>query len=281
MVTRLKITGFTLSLVIFAYSSYAGSLCDSNCTLSIAFPTGGTIEAIEPLTITFGTGGLIDTVGSVTSYLDGEALTLNTSESLTFGSGGNLDIGIVGNIDYINMAVTTSGTITLSAVGGTEQILIPGGGQLSFSGGAQVHLNSIIKSEGTLYLGPNTSLIVFGSGVPSGCEILAASEATLTATGINSLTIDNNSSCESTSTLFSNSSYLTAGTVTVVDLLTSTTMGTITPINTGVINVVDPATLTDTDTNDDEGVGAFNLDFMALLLIIWTFSCIRNRFFTC
>ena len=58
-------------------STRAGDLCDSDCQLSISFPSGGSIEAIEALTITFGDSGLVDTSGSVTAYLVGQTLDVN------------------------------------------------------------------------------------------------------------------------------------------------------------------------------------------------------------
>ncbi len=115
METRRRNIGSILLFSIFATPIHAASLCNSSCTLTITFPTGGTIEPIEPLIFTFGSGGLVDTVGSVTAYLDGETLNLGTGDLLSFGNGGSFEIGTTGNIDYIDMVVTTGGTVTLSA----------------------------------------------------------------------------------------------------------------------------------------------------------------------
>lgn len=275
MEIRFREVGIILIFVFLASTVHAENLCDLNCTLSISFPTGGTIEAVESLTITFGDGGLVDTAGSVTAYLDGETLILNANESLVFGSGGRFDIGTFGNFDYTNLAITTGGTITLIAEGGDEQIQIPADGKLSFLGGAAFNLNSSIVNSGTLEIGTNTSLNVFGPGAPSGCEITSSSGATISVNGSNSVTIDNNLSCNTTYTLLLNSPILVAGTLTIVDTESNTAIGTLTLDDTSVINTAGPLTLLDTE--EDAGAGTFSFYFLILLFVIWSFKCYRNR----
>ncbi len=116
------------TLLAFFFSSplFAGNLCNAGCTLVIDFPTGGTIHAVDELTITFGTSGQIDTVGTLTAYLDSETLTLNPGDIISFDPGGSFNIGDAGNLAYTDLEISTTGTVSLEAVGGPETVNIQG-----------------------------------------------------------------------------------------------------------------------------------------------------------
>jgi len=111
-------------LALFSTPLFAVDLCDAECSVLIEFPEGGSLHAVEELTITFGDNALIDTVGTQTAYVKDNTLTLNAGESIVFGAGGSFDIGDAGNIAYTNLEITTSGTIDLIAVDGSEAINI-------------------------------------------------------------------------------------------------------------------------------------------------------------
>ena len=85
-------TGLLLAISFFVCAARAGDLCDPGCELSITFPTGGTIEAVEALTFTFGDGCLVDTADSITAYLASETMVLNAGDSLVFDNETNAGV---------------------------------------------------------------------------------------------------------------------------------------------------------------------------------------------
>jgi len=111
-------------LFLFTNSTFAGDLCDASCNLTITFPDGGSITAVESLTFTFGDGGLVDTVATTTAYVNGNTLMLGVGEALTFEAGSSFDLGLGGNIDYTDMAIVTTGDVVLEVVGGAGAIVI-------------------------------------------------------------------------------------------------------------------------------------------------------------
>ena len=115
------ITGF-FSALLFSGNLFAANLCDSSCDLSITFPDGGSIEAIEPLTIIFGVDGYI--INSEGYSSENGEISLTTGELMEFQAGGELVLGVDGNIDYSNVQITSNGTMNLAAVGGAKTVSI-------------------------------------------------------------------------------------------------------------------------------------------------------------
>ncbi len=115
---------FILAFASTSYGAANSSLCDVSCNLTISFPDGGAITAVEPLTIVFGESGFINDGASTTGYPAGDSVSLAAGESLSFTAGGALNLGAAGNIYYTSMRIDTSGEIDITAVGGAEQITI-------------------------------------------------------------------------------------------------------------------------------------------------------------
>ena len=128
----LKHVQSTLLLLILSNSVFATNLCDSNCELTITFPSGGSIEAIDSALFSFGTGGILDLgeTGTINTaiqsssndYSSGGTLSLAAGESISFGINGSLNIGAGGNINYTNISLDSDGILTLTATGGNEII---------------------------------------------------------------------------------------------------------------------------------------------------------------
>ena len=237
-----------LVLLLVANTAAVANLCNQNCLLTATFPSGGSIEAVAALTITFGDGGLVDTVGSVTAYVAGETLTLNAGESLDFGSGGSFDIGNAGNIDFTDMAIITAGEITLSAVGGDEEVLIPAASRLAFSGGGQIDNGSTIVLGGILDLGADATLNVSGPTQPDGCDLSSTGGATLAISGASPLVLDNDSGCTVLNTTLATTPALTAGSLALTNPVTNTVVANFTPPIVGVINA---GALTPAETEEE------------------------------
>ncbi len=130
---------FFLAFASTSYGAANSSLCDASCNLTISFPDGGAITAIEPLTIVFGESGFINDGATTTGYPAGDTISLAAGESLSFAAGGALSLGTAGNIDYTSMRIDTSGEIDITAVGGAEQITIR---DMELTGGTLV-LNAV------------------------------------------------------------------------------------------------------------------------------------------
>lgn len=262
-----------ISLLLFHGGSvHAGNLCDAACSLSITFPGGGQIDAVEPLTITFGDTGLVDTAGSLTAYLDGETLTLNAGESLVFGNGGTFDIGTVGNIDYTNMAITTDGQITLTAVGGGEQIQIPPSGRLAVVN-ASLTIHSSFTISGTLDLSAATIHIPdAGAPAASGCDIDGSSGTTLTSTNASPLVLGNSSDCDTLYLQISEAALDGVGSVSIVDTQTDIVAGTLT-LSNGDVNVAGP--LATADEEDSESAGSAGIYFQLLFFGLFLLAYLR------
>lgn len=280
-----------LFFLLEAGSASAGNLCNSNCLLSITFPSSGAIEAVEPLTITFGDGGLVDTSGSVTAYLAGETLVLNAGESLAFEAGGSFDIGAGGNMAYTNLGIVTDGAVLLSAVGGEERVQISAGASLVFSGGGSVELNSSIVGEGSLEIGQGSTLYVGGPGAFAGCEINSTSGAILTAQPGNPITIDTDSNCNDVYTSVANSSLSGSGSIQVIDPLTNILLGELTLIENSVagggtliLNGTDEGSGQDgagqdsgaNDDGEDPNATALGLYLALLLCLLRACRCLRR-----
>jgi hypothetical protein len=127
---------------LLAGNLFAENLCDSSCNLTISFPEGGAIEAVEPLTIKFGDGGFINDGLITVAYPAGKTRSLTTGESIDFQSGGSFDLGYGGNIDYSDIIVQSSGAMDLSAVGGSSKVLIQ---DMTLLGGCSLNISSDIE----------------------------------------------------------------------------------------------------------------------------------------
>jgi len=170
-------------LFLFANSAFAVNLCDTSCNLTITFPTGGSITAVEPLTFTFGDTGLVDTVATSTAYVNGNTLPMGTGEVLTFGAGGSLDLGTGGNLDYTNISIITDGNIDIQSIGGTESVLlnsitIVGTGVLTVTGSDFV-IGGDVTTNGDVFL------ISLGAiTIDQSLGLISASSLTVTAVSI-------------------------------------------------------------------------------------------------
>ncbi len=212
---------FILSLF---HNASAGNLCDESCGLTITFPNGGSIEAVEPLTFTFGEAGVINDGMVVTGYSAGDTLSLAAGESMAFQSGGFLDSGVEGNLEYTNISITDS-SVEIVAIGGAEMIFIyqmtlAGGGQFNFNSNVTVVESGVLSlldvntdvvfnlSDGTVFnnygvLNISGNLTVSGQGTlwndtvnwsdPDDCN-MATSDSTITVTG-GSVAVLSNISC--------------------------------------------------------------------------------------
>lgn len=158
------ITLLVLVFLLCTKAVFAQNLCDATCNLTITFPDGGSIAAVEPLTFKFGDGGLVDTVSTSTAYMNGNTLVLGAGESLTFDAGGSFDIGAGGNLDYTNIAIVTTGVITIEAVGGAETITLL---NMSITDGSLV-LNSNTVVETSLSVSGDVSITGNGAIVNAG-----------------------------------------------------------------------------------------------------------------
>lgn len=191
---KLKTTS-VLIIAIYSSLSQAGPLCDSQCTLSIDFPSGGSIEAVEPLEIIFGDSGLVETPGTVTAYLEGDTLFLNSGESLDFDNGGHFNIGASGNISFSSLTITTDGVINLTAIGEGATVNIPAGSHLTINAGELTVGPSIIV-DGVLNIGDNVTFDITGDGISAGCSISNSTGSTLTVGGVSQPIMDNTTTCQ-------------------------------------------------------------------------------------
>ncbi len=251
--------------------SYASNLCDDTCSITISFPTGGSIAAIEPATITFGDGGLVDTVDTVTAYLSGDAIVLNAGESLEFGSSGSFDIGDMGNIDYTNISVITDGDVSMEATSGIGQIGSPQGGTLSIKADRHTSItgSSIIISDWDIEsefitIESTGDIVVVGedlvSNDPVNCELAAPSGGTLTlSTTISSeLTIDSADTCITIN-----------NTITATTIQTDGSLEIIAPESSAIETPLDLSEQTTSSTNNaknNDGGGSLCLGLILLVL---------------
>ena len=76
------LAGLFFSLLM-AHVAHAGKLCESSCdALTISFPDGGSIEAVEALSFQFGDGGVLNDGSVTTGYSSGDLLSLAAGETL-------------------------------------------------------------------------------------------------------------------------------------------------------------------------------------------------------
>jgi len=267
-----------LFLLLCTKTVLAQSLCDASCNLTITFPDGGSITALEPLTITFGDGGLVDTVATTTAYVNGNTLMLAMGDVVAFGAGGSFDLGASGNVDYTNIAIATTGDIAIEAIEGAGTITFD---NVSFTAGT-LNVNSDVMVDGNLTLTGGVTLVSAGSITVTG-TLNWSGDGTISSTGAfsNTGTISISSGTLTLgSGLITSSGTITAvsgsldiqgaGSLTLADgqIVTNATLGAIelnnanAVINAGSLNITpEPSTNTD-------GSGAINLSFVYGLFAI-------------
>ena len=177
---------FALAYLLLLLSSdvIAENLCDAACTLTISFPSGGSVEAVEPVEFKFGDGGLVDTAGSVTAYVKDETLVLAAGGNITFGVGGYFDLGNAGNLDYTNFRIVTDGVMHLAPATGADSITFPENSTLSMSADSTLLLSGVILNLGSLEVGRLVLLTAFENPAdPPECELLTATDNSLSITG--------------------------------------------------------------------------------------------------
>ena len=251
-------------LFFFANSAFAANLCDTSCNLTISFPAGGSITAVEPLIFTFGDAGLVDTVATSTAYVNGNTLPMGTGEVLTFAAGGSLGLGTAGNLDYSSIAITTDGDINIQAVGGTETIYLF---TITISGAANVSLTAAnINIQGTVD-GADATLNFNATGSTSGCETVSGSTISIGTPVV----IDTSSDCNTLSTDIG----VTLGDFSIATLDTGGTISTgeVTFNDNGGVIIQDAGGLT--LNGAETSSGSFNIFFVFLMAL---FRILRNAF---
>ncbi len=252
-----------LFLLFMSNAAIAGNLCDAACNLTITFPDGGSIAAVEPLTITFGEAGYVNDGTATTGYAAGDTLILAAGESLVFMVGGDFDIGTDGNLEYTNLTINTNGVIEVIATGGSETISI---NNLTLNGSIEApaeiisHSDTTVIEQGVLVVedaiftvADGASLTLSGtvdlisatlnySGDIDGSGTTACDSSTETSSG--SLTISNGSSVTATcSTVVLSSGVINGGVFTTGGglIVTGNDGGTVTA---GELTLIDNGSVT-------------------------------------
>ena len=248
-------------LFLFTNSAFAVNLCDSSCNLTISFPSGGSITAVESLTFTFGDAGLVDTVATNTAYVQGNTLILGVGEVLAFGAGGSLDLGTGGNLDYTNVTITTDGVIDVLAVGGTETVTLS---TTTVTGGAIFNISGLFFNvQGGLAVDSTLNIISSDPNVTTGCGTTAASGSLTLSGSTSTVVIDTSSSCNIIST--STGIPLPIFDVTLGTNDTNNTTGTI-AITPADIQTSTPA---DTETSDSGSASFFFTSFIGFIVLLF------------
>ena len=245
--------------------SRAGELCDNSCLLTIDFPSGGAIDANEPVTFTFGNSGIVNTGGTVTAYLQGEQLILNAGESLQFSDGGRFDIGNAGNVEYSDIDFTISGQMQLTASGGNERITVGSGDRFAIEGDGVATLKPGFLNEGTVEVGDGATLSLVGQTSSSSSGACAnLSGATLVSTA-GPLIVDATSSCADISNQLSAAGLMVTTSGLSGSLIVSNSDLTVNDASLQSDIGDDP--MADTTGASNGGAGSF-VDPIALLILI-------------
>jgi hypothetical protein len=155
------LTGYLLSL-FFSSTLFASNLCDSFCDLSITFPDGGSIEAVEMLTVTFGDGAFVNNGTVITGYSAGDVLSLSAGESIDFQGNGSFELGSGGNIDYSDILIISNGVMDLAAVEGNKKVSIY---DMTLLGSAALNISSSVD------VAENGSFHIFSGPVTTSTEL--------------------------------------------------------------------------------------------------------------
>lgn len=155
------LTGYLLSL-FFSSNLFASNLCDSFCDLSITFPDGGSIEAVETLTVTFGDGAFVNNGVVITGYSAGDVLSLSAGESIDFQGNGSFELGSGGNIDYSDILIISNGVMNLAAVEGYKKVFIY---DMTLLGSAALNISSGVD------VAENGSFHIFSGPVTASTEL--------------------------------------------------------------------------------------------------------------
>lgn len=190
-------------LTAISNSALAGNLCNAGCNLVINFTSGGSIEAVEPLTLTFGDGGILGlgeggtlnvaVPPASTDYSAGGSLMLDSGESISFGANAALDLGASGNIEYINMNLAVMGDVSISASGGTSTVVLLNGiwsvdGTLSINSDISVE-NDTTLANGTVISGSGNVTVSSDASLTLGNGTVISDTGGLTITGLDTDTI--------------------------------------------------------------------------------------------
>ena len=238
---------------LFAHSVVADDLCDASCELTITFPDGGSLEAVEALTLTFGTSaelalGAAGTINTAvqpanTDYSSGASLVLAKGESITFGSGGYLVLGDGGNIDHLNMTISSSGYASLKAIGGAEAITIE---TLTLDGGLNITFEANnITINGTLAINTGSTINVIADTSTTGTSVCTVQDPSATISISSIPAIDTVDSCNTISDDLGLGGVLSVGSVDPNETILTGGSIIITPV-TGIdlAPVVDAGDLT-------------------------------------
>lgn len=152
-----------LILSLFASSSsLAADLCNPYCEISISFPEGGSLQALEgPVILKFDDSGLLDTGLASTAYSQGETYTINSGEQLDFSNGGQVVLGPQGNIDFTHIIVESSGEFRIKTETDATEITIADGQVLEINADFSLIIESgTLTLADTLNIGSGSSLVL-------------------------------------------------------------------------------------------------------------------------
>lgn len=272
-------------LFLFTGSIHAADLCDASCTLKISFPSGGSIEAVDPVEFEFGDGGLIDTAGSVTAYVDGEILLLRAGDTITFASGGQFDLGQAGNLNYTNIRVLTDGVMDLAPATAADSITFPEDTTLAMSPESTLRLSGQILNLGSLETG---HLVILSASAnpadPPQCQYITATDNSLTITAGTIATTDANALLATAPLPDCSSDFDTDFPASLVTLGVGSLEGfggTLTPVDISIDldNTVLVLESSDsTSETEEENAGSADRSFLLVLLFMaWLAHLRRTR----
>ena len=165
MKTNISYLIFTLFFLAGFYNpATAGNLCEDQCQLTITFPEGGSIEAVESFSITFGEGGFVNDGAVTTGYASGQILNFALGQTLQFTAGGELNLGAAGNIEYTNISVSSTGIFSVVALGGAEIINIYALTLTDVTLDLSANSNLVIHASGSLFLNQPQNPVTGGTG---------------------------------------------------------------------------------------------------------------------
>lgn len=194
----LHILFISLTLVISSASAEESLLCSPGCNVTIDFPDGGSIQAIEAMDLIFDINGVIDLgpTGTINTAVQPESLdfsaggilSLATGESITFDSGGLLSLGEAGNLNTLGFTVDTSGDLIIQGQDGVSTTIFIG--NISTTG----NLSIIVSSDADILVANDVSGVCTSNATPEEGVTLSSS----LATPVSNWAIN----CDSTSPIF-------------------------------------------------------------------------------
>lgn len=270
-------------LLTFAGNVHAAALCDAACVLTISFPSGGSIEAVEAVEFRFGDGGLINTAGAVTAYVDGETLVLAAGDTITFGSGGHFDLGQAGNLDYTNLRIVTDGVMDLAPATAADSITFADNTMLYLSPDSTLRLSGKILNLGSLEVG---QLVILGDAEnpsdPPQCQFFTATDNSLTISADTIAATDESAQLatgELPDCSIDFDGDISAPLITLEAGILDGFGGTLIPVEISIdpnSTISEPQKSNDADEADDEEAAAADRAFVLIFLCLAWFAYFRG-----